>query len=208
VDQQGPGPDPATGSTITFYLNRLKDDDSFAAQQIWQSYFERLIPLARQKLRSLSAGAVDEEDVLLSVFDRFFRAAKDGRFAKLDDRDDLWQILLMLVDRRVADQYRREGAAKRGGGKVAREGDLDDIDFAQIRELADQGPSPEYVAEFNEHLSRAILRLDEGKTREVAVLRMEGYSNVEISKKLKISLSSVGRKMRVIQEVWKSEFSD
>ena len=33
----------------------------------------------------------DEEDVALSAFDSFCRGAEQGRFPRLDDRDDLWQ---------------------------------------------------------------------------------------------------------------------
>lgn len=200
--------EPRSGelTTISHYIGRLKQEDSLAAQQIWQNYFERLIPLARKKMRGLAGVGADEEDILISVFDRFFRAAREGRFAKLDDRDDLWQILLMLVDRKVADQYRKENAAKRGGGKVAREADLGKVNLEQIRELVDRDPDPEYILEFNEHLKRALARLRDEKTREVAVLRLEGLSNSEIATRMAISLSSVERKLRVIREVWENEF--
>jgi hypothetical protein len=80
---------------------------------------------------------VDEEDVMVSVFDRFFRAANEERFARLEDRDDLWQILLVLTDRKVADQYRQSLAQKRGGGGVVNEADVPELNLAQIRELAD-----------------------------------------------------------------------
>jgi FixJ family two-component response regulator len=86
--------------------------------------------------------ADDAEDVLVSVFDRFFRAAQEDRFARLDDRDDLWQLLLMLTERKVA------------------------------------------------------------------LLRMEGYANKEITEKLGIALSSVERKLRVVREVWAEEFGE
>ena len=86
-----------------------------AADQIWRRFFERLLPMARARLRALSDRSVDEEDVLITAFDRFFRAVREDRFAHLSDRDDLWQILLMLVDREVTRHYRRSNARKRGG---------------------------------------------------------------------------------------------
>jgi RNA polymerase sigma factor (sigma-70 family) len=192
-------------STITAYIYRLKEDDPEAATRIWQVYFERLIPLARRKLRSLPNPTVDEDDVIVSVFDRLFRAAKDGRFAKLEDRTDLWKILLMLLDRKITDQYRRDAAVKRGGGKVRLAGDLPKLRLEEVEQLVSRDPDPGYIAEFNDHVRKAIRQLGEGKNREVALLRLEGNSNKEIASRLGISLSSVERKLRVIREVWEQK---
>src|SRR5262245_56293863 len=104
--------------SVTRLIERLRDNDPQAAEKIWRSYFERLLPLARSKIRALPQRAADEEDILVSVFDRFFRAAKENRFARLHDRDDLWQILIMLTEHKVADQFRAAAAQKRGGCAV------------------------------------------------------------------------------------------
>ena len=119
---------------------------------------------------------VDEEDILVSVFDRFFKAASEGRFAKLDDRNDLLQILIVLTERKVVDQYRRATAEKRGGQLEVADADLHQMDIGQIREVADKVPGPEFATAFNENLSWALNRLSDDTTREVALLRLEGYS--------------------------------
>jgi DNA-directed RNA polymerase specialized sigma24 family protein len=190
--------------SVTRLIEGLRGQDPHAAEQIWRRYFERLLPLARAKIGGLPHRAMDEEDVLVSVFDRFFRAAKEHRFARLNDRDDLWQILLMLTERKVADQYRAAGAEKRGGEAVRQELPRD---ADSLGELAAREPGPEFVASFNENLARALHRLGEQTTREVALLRMEGFENREIAARLAISLSSVERKLRVIREVWREEFA-
>jgi DNA-directed RNA polymerase specialized sigma24 family protein len=191
--------------SVTWLIERLREDDPQAAEQIWRRYFERLLPLARSKIRGLPQRAADEEDILVSVFDRFFRAARENRFARLHDRDDLWQILLVLTDRKVADQFRAEAAQKRGGGAVRQELTGSEAD---LRQLVVQEPEPEFIEAFNENLSRALRRLGDPKTREVALLRMEGVENSEIAARVEISLSSVERKLRVIREVWREEFGD
>jgi hypothetical protein len=38
--------------------------------------------------------AADEEDVALSAFNSFCLRAEEGRFLRLDDSDDLWQVLM------------------------------------------------------------------------------------------------------------------
>lgn len=40
------------------------------------------------------------------------------RFSRLDDSSDLWQILVMLAERKAIDEVRRQTAAKRGGDQV------------------------------------------------------------------------------------------
>lgn len=200
-----PGDSIANDShSVTWLIERLQVEDPQAAEQIWRRYFDRLLPLARSRLRGLPHAGLDEEDVLISVFDRFFRAAKEERFARLHDRDDLWQILLMLTERKVADHFRAAGAQKRGGDVIQSELPQS---AGELRELAAQDPGPEFVAAFNENLARALHRLGEPATREVALLRMEGHENSEIAARLEISVSSVERKLRVIREVWSEEFA-
>ena len=163
--------------SITRCIEQLRNEDPQAAAVIWQRFFQRLLPLARSRLKGLNDRTVDEEDLLLSVFDRFFRAAKEERFARLSDRDDLWQILLMLTDRKAAEQYRRSHAQKRGGGDVRRLEERTESG-QDLREMADAEPGPEFVAAFNDSLSQALTRLNGEKTRDVALLRLEGYENV------------------------------
>lgn len=198
-------PPASDDHSVTCLIERLKVADPEAAQQVWTRYFERLLPLARARLKQRPDSAVDPEDVLVSVFDRFFRAAGQGRFARLNDRDDLWQVLLMLTERQAASQVRRNAAAKRGGNLAASSRAAPPDALAA---LSDPTPGQEFVAAFNDSLSRAVRRLTEEKTREVALLRMEGYENREIAERLEISLSTVERKLRVVRAVWEEEFRD
>ncbi len=190
--------------SVTVMIQQLKESNSEAANAIWKRFFHHLLPLARAKLKGLSDRGVDEEDVLVSVFDRFFAAAKEDRFARLNDRDDLWQILLMLTDRKVSERYRRSHAQKRGGGQVASLDGVPEGQAADWRELVDVELPHEYVVAFNDNLQHAITALEEEKTRNVALFKLEGYENREIAERLGISLSSVERKLRVIREKWQS----
>jgi hypothetical protein len=104
--------------SVTCWITDLKAGDPAAAQALWQRYFGQLVARARHKLRRMPRRAADEEDVALSAFDNFCRAAEKGRFPNLTNRDDLWQLLLVLTDRKAIDLARRERRHKRGGGKV------------------------------------------------------------------------------------------
>src|SRR5207249_6675395 len=69
-----PGRSPVD-SSVSAWIDRLKDGDPAAAQPLWERYFGRLVGLARDRLRGAARRAADEEDVALSAFDSFCRGA-------------------------------------------------------------------------------------------------------------------------------------
>jgi ECF sigma factor len=104
--------------SITVWIGRLRAGEPMAAQPLWEAYFGRLVELARWKLAGRLSAAADEEDVALSAFDSFCRRAGEGRFPDIEDRDDLWKLLIALTARKALNVIRREGQQKRGGGRV------------------------------------------------------------------------------------------
>src|SRR5947199_4519184 len=85
---------------ITHWIGELKAGNRDAAQPLWEHYFQRLVALARRRLRDTPRGAADEEDVALSVLDSFVHGAHCGAFPDLTDSDDLWQLLVVKTARK------------------------------------------------------------------------------------------------------------
>ena len=102
---------PEPGS-ITCWISEIREGGSRAAMELWNRYYHRLVGLARKKLRDTPRRAADEEDVVLSAFDSFYRRAEQGQFPKLEDRDDLWQVLVMITARKAIDHLRHEHRLK------------------------------------------------------------------------------------------------
>ncbi len=154
----------------------------------------------------------DEEDVALSAFDSFCRGAEQGRFPRLDDRRDLWRLLLVLTSRKAAHQVRDERRAKRGGGRVMSEADLArfqiDGDVEGIAALIGSDPSPELSAEVAEECRRLLAKLGDDDLRSIAVWQMEGYTVDEIAERLGRSPRTVARKLIVIRELWAKEITE
>src|SRR5262245_7227965 len=98
---------------VTRWIQQLRAGDREAAQKVWESYFRRLVGLARMKLRDQPRAARDEEDIALSAFDSFFRQAEQGRYPRLGDREDLWRILVTITARKAYDLIEHEGRDKR-----------------------------------------------------------------------------------------------
>src|SRR3984893_4664796 len=97
------GIDPMSSEgSITHWLRLLQAGDRSAAQPLWERYFQLLVVRARASLRGSPGRVADEEDVALGAFDSFCRAAEQGRFPNLNDRNDLWRLLVVLTAWKVA----------------------------------------------------------------------------------------------------------
>ena len=186
----------ADGS-VTHWLRRLQAGEHQAAQGLWERYFRRLVGLARAKLRSGRRLAADEEDVALSAFDSFCRAAEEGRFPQLRDRDNLWRVLMLITARKAVHLLRDERRLKRGGGATLAESGGDDLDQIVGRE-----PSPDFAAQVAEECQRLLTRLDNPGLITVALMKMDGHSNEEIAKHMECAPRSVGRKLQLIRRIW------
>jgi DNA-directed RNA polymerase specialized sigma24 family protein len=194
---------PENGS-ISLWLPLLKDGDEAAIREIWRAYFERLVVLARAKLRAGPRRVADEEDAALSAFDSFCRGAARGRFPQLNNRDDLWRVLVMITARKVADQVQDEMRLKRGGGHVRGDSALigpADDPHRGWAEVAGNEPTPEFAAQTAEEYRRLLGLLDE-ELRRIAVWKMEGLTNAEIADGLGCALPTVERRLRLIRKTW------
>jgi RNA polymerase sigma factor (sigma-70 family) len=190
--------------SVTDWITSLKAGDADAAQKLWRRYFESLVRLARDRLRGAPRAVADEEDAALSAFDSFVRGAARGRFPRLDDRDDLWRILVVITERKAFDQARHERQQKRGGGKVV-EMPRPDAAEDRARDLAGGAgmmPTPEFAAMVVEECRRLMDHLRDDTLRTVARLRMEGYTNEEVADQLGCSLRTVARKLELIRGTW------
>ena len=202
---------PQTGS-VTEWIARLKGGDPESSQPLWERYVDRLVRRARKKLGSIPRRAADEHDVVQSAFDGFFRGVKDGRFSRLGDRDDLWQVLLMLTDRKAVDHRRRALADKRGGGAIRGESALGGpSDFGShphgIDQLIGREPTPDFAAEVAEELQQLLKSLGDERLRRIAVAKMEGLTNEELANNLGMSPRTIQRKLRLIRRAWSKEGS-
>src|SRR5271166_4890276 len=94
----------SSSGSVTIWLDQLKAGANEAAQPLWERYYSKLVERVRSRLASTPRRAADEEDVALNAFASFCLAAGQNRFPQLHDRDDLWQVLIMLSDRKAQDQ--------------------------------------------------------------------------------------------------------
>ena len=104
-----------TDSSVSQWISGLHEGDGTSIERLWDRYAQCLVALAKQRLRNVPLRTADEEDIAASVFESLCRGASEGRLKDLNNRDELWWLLLALTRRKVANHVRRETAEKRGG---------------------------------------------------------------------------------------------
>jgi DNA-directed RNA polymerase specialized sigma24 family protein len=190
----------SSDGSVTRWLDLLRAGDEAAAQALFECYFTRLVGLARQKLNGAPRRAANEEDVALSAFDSFCRAAEQDRFPHLSDRDDLWRLLMVITRRKAAHLLRDERRLKRGGDRAAAAEDEHLLD-----ELLSREPSPEFAAEVADESRHLLGLLRDPVLEAVALARLEGYTVEEIAARLGFAGRSVKRKLKLIRSTWEKE---
>ncbi|MEC8553466.1 MAG: ECF-type sigma factor [Planctomycetota bacterium] len=193
----------SSNDNVTRWIKLVKASDSSAANQLWQHYSDRLVHAVRAKLYGRERAVSDEEDIVLSVFDSFYDAARLGRFPDLSDRDELWRLLMRMSARKVVDKRRSEGRKRRGGGfqafSLGADGEGEPFEL-----IADE-PSPEMVFMMQESVEQLFSHLGVGQLRDLAVAKLEGYSNAELAQRFACSERTIERRLHLIREKLKQE---
>jgi DNA-directed RNA polymerase specialized sigma24 family protein len=193
------------GNAVTQWISALKQGDQSAARGLWDAYFRRLVGLARARLRDAPRRIADEEDVALSAFDSFCRGARAGRFSRLDDRDDLWQVLVMITVRKAIDLRNYEGRQSRGMGRVQ---SLTELSREALESVGGDGPTAELAAQLAEEYQRLMEQLGDPTLQSVATWKLEGYTNDEIAVRLGCVTKTVERKLARIRSRWTREMAN
>jgi len=189
------------GNSITLWVEQLRAGNSQAAQQLWEAYYRRLIELARKKLAGRRRLVGDEEDVALSAFKSLCRGLEQGRFPNIADRDDLWNLLVTLTLHKVLHLVRDEQRLKRGGCWTF-------VNFATsdgeiLDQLVCREPPPEMATQLTEEVDRLLRQLPNAELVELALLRMEGFTNAEISRRWQKTERTIERKLNLVRQIWK-----
>jgi DNA-directed RNA polymerase specialized sigma24 family protein len=169
---------------------------------LWESYYQKLVGIARSKLRGRVRLVGDEEDVALSAFKSFCHGMEGGRFPDLNDRDDLWNLLVTITLHKVVHLVRDEDRQKRGGGQKFVVADPANSSADLLQQLVDAEPTPDVVVQVAEEAERLLDCLPSQELVELALLKMEGYTNDEIAKRWQKAERTVERKLNLIRKIW------
>lgn len=192
--------------SITVNLNKAKDGDADGLRELWNRYHRKLIYAARRKLGDIPKRVVDEEDVAIMAFHSFSEAVGGNRFPQLNDRDDLWQVLFLLVSRQAAHTKRDATRQKRGGGRVRGESGVRRKSDYASSDGFDQFEGPQELGEVATQMAELVESLThdfkDPVLGELAALKLQGFTEDEIARKQKCSVSTVRRRLSAIRGMW------
>jgi DNA-directed RNA polymerase specialized sigma24 family protein len=195
----------SSAGSISCWIDEIKQGDDQAAHALWDRCFPVLVNIARQKLRAIPRTAVDEEDVALSALDNFFRAVAKGRYPDLADREGLWRLLSRITQRKAIDLIRRHFTQKDGQGKVSCETDCNvelDAHGHGVGHFLDEAATEQVAAMLIDDCHQALAGLEDPELQDLALAKMEGYTNEEIAARQKCALRTVERRLQLIRKIW------
>ena len=181
-------------------MRRIKSGDAIAEERLWNEFYGKLLSFVERRVRSrgVPTGLLDEEAVTVSVLESVFKCAKQGRLQNVQDWSELSRLLLAMTNRKFVDHWRRATAQKASPGKP-----IDGLPVEEFQ-LADEKLAS-CSLEFEEQLSHLLALLPDELHRQIAVLKLAGYTLNEISDEVQRAVPTVNRKWRYIRRIWADE---
>src|SRR5271165_447180 len=195
--------------SVTRLIQLLRSGDKtereLAALLIWRRYFRDLLELARNNLNKRVRRRADEEDVLQSMYKSFCLRQQRGEF-DLAGRDALWNLLVTITLRKARNAAKKQMRDKRDIAREQTVADRDESESAHwaLEQMDAAGPSPAEAAVLNEALERRLQALADPELRQIALWRLEGYTNREIADWLDCTERSIERRLERIRSKWTS----
>ena len=185
---------------VTRWVALLRDGDSVAAARLWKYLEPRLLRLGRQQMQSASMTCYDEDDLAQSSFHALCNAIRKGCYEQLADRDEVWKLLTTIALNKFRRQTIRESAVKRGGH-------MQRADIENAFQFESDELSAEHKLLMEEECERLLHLLGRSEIKQVALLKVEGYTNEEIATALDCTRRTVQRRLDFIRSVWSRELT-
>ena len=166
-------------------VRRVADGNPSAADELYHRYADRIRSLVRAELSRSLARRLDPDDIVQSVFRRFFVATGRGRYHLPTDAD-LWNLFVTITLNRLRSAERFHRAAKRDVHRS--------VDAAALAAVADDETGT---------LDRAVadaLDLLPDTHREVVQLRLDGWEVAELANRIGRSKRTVERMLQEARE--------
>lgn len=180
-------------SSVSHWIDGLREGDSLAAQNLWNRYFARLVPIAQARLARLARDRTGE-DVALSAMKSVMIGIQVDRYPQLADRDDLWPLLVTITARKAISEQRRQLAGKRNPNL--------ECGFDDVQAYVGSEPTAEFAAEVADELERLTESLGDKDLMRLVELKLSGCTNDEVAAELGCTTRTITRKLSRVREEW------
>ena len=195
----------------TLIIRRLRSAElavrESAAADLWRRLMPSLLSFADRRIDRRLARRESAEDVVQSACTSFFIRHARGEL-NVEDSSQLWNVLLTITSRKICNLARRHSRARRDFRREKVE-PADRSSSGPRQQLESIAPPPAEAAALQEALAARLDALPEN-LRQIAVWKLEGYTNEEIAAldKLDCAVRTVERKLARIRQLWQADSSN
>ena len=136
------------------------------------------------------------------MYKSFCLRQQRGEF-DLANRDALWSLLVTITLNKTRDVAKHHCRKQRDVFRDRSTPGDDETEWA-LEQMEAAEPSPKEAAILNEALERRLEALADPGLRQIALWRLEGYTNGEIADKLRCVERTVERRFELIRDIMTS----
>jgi RNA polymerase sigma-70 factor (ECF subfamily) len=168
-------------------LHEFRAGSQAAAARLYERYAHRLRALVHAHITAALGSRCDAEDIVQSVFRRFFQRASQGNY-EVPESDELWNLFLVIALNRLRAEETYHRAAKRDVRLTASE--------AVRGSLLDNLEQPDPTAVYLQLVMKEALEHLPELHQHIVRLRIEGYEVAEIAEKIARGKRTVERALQ------------
>ena len=195
---------------ITLWIRQLEKGHLPAAQPLWNHFCERLMEMARGRLGAKLRRTYDEEDAAVSAFHSLCRVISEKRSTDLGDRIDLWKLLFVITERKIANRIRGESSRKRSISRTLEDTSPQSLDRVSngLEGIEGREPTPAFAAEFADMCESLLESLGDESLRDIARFKLNGLDSTEIAAELGCSKRTVERRLLIVRRKWENRYQE
>lgn len=208
-----PGENPSD-QQLKEWLTRAAEGEECAIEQLWRVYYPKLKSAVNARIVSIPRLAGESSDLTSKSLAGFLCSTIRSPVLDLTDVNSVWKLLKVVALRHIKDVAKQRFAQKRGGPLATISldqaiGGKDDVDKTSLgmgriaTALWDKSaPDPCDGLLFDELVEKLLANVPDERTKSIVLMRLNDYSNGEIADMLKISIRTVQRHIKEIEELW------
>jgi RNA polymerase sigma-70 factor, ECF subfamily len=167
-------------------VRRARSGDQDAATQFYFRYHDRLMNLVRRRCSAGLARSAGVEDIVQSVFARFFRRIGDG-FYDVPQGDSVWKVLLVIALNRVRAEATYYFAARRDAKRTMTGPTAQEL-------LKSKASGRDVTRAYFEMVFQETLGRLPCSDRQLVSLRIDGFTVAEVAR-------MTGRSTRTVERI-------
>lgn len=187
-------------SNLQELIDWCRKGDQLAAKLLYERYVDRMLLCASRRLSQRFSSRVDAEDIIQSAFRSFFIRLQNGEY-QFDKNEDIPRLLMRITLNKTLRHVAYHQAARRSTQNEIGQTELEKEVLIQV---AGRDPTPDEAVMFVDQVDHFLQKLPH-LSRQIIELRLQGFSEKEIAKKLQISDRKVRRINERIRELAKFE---